>query len=84
MPKRAVLKDKLKEGKKPAAARPQTPVEQQAARNGGRGRLLGVHVNEAAYKQVRLLAAEKDLKHNELLRNALNMYLRANNRDPVA
>jgi len=37
-----------------------------------------------SYKEFRLLPAEKDLKHNELLRQALNAYLKANGRDPIA
>ena len=85
MPKRAVLKDKLEQAHKaPAKATLASTIEKQALRNGGRGRLLGVHVSDAAYKEFRLLAAEKDLKHNELLRQALNAYLKANNRDPIA
>jgi len=37
-----------------------------------------------SYKEFRLLRAEKDFKHNELLRQALNAYLKANGRDPIA
>jgi hypothetical protein len=81
MPRRAILKDKLgaqASGKTKAAKAkerptpPATPREQQAARNGGRGRLVGVHVSEPAYKQLRIMAAEHELRHNEILREALN------------
>jgi hypothetical protein len=85
MPKHAILKDKLQQANKaPAKATLSSAIEKQAERNGGRGRLIGVHVSDAAYKEFRLLAAEKDLKHNELLRQALNAYLKANGRDPIA
>lgn len=84
MPKRTVLKTKIEQAKKPAAPKPRTPREKQAERNGGRGRLIGVHVSDAAYKEFRLLAAELDMRHNELLRAALNEYLRAKGREPLA
>ena len=35
-----------------------------------------------SYKEFRLLAAEKDLKHNELLRQALNAYLKETGVNP--
>jgi hypothetical protein len=35
-------------------------------------RLLGAHIPETAYRQFRILAAEKGIANNELLREAIN------------
>jgi hypothetical protein len=35
-------------------------------------RLLGAHISEAAHRQFRILAAERGLANNELLREAIN------------
>jgi hypothetical protein len=35
-------------------------------------RLLGAHIPEAAHRQFRILAAERGLANNELLREAIN------------
>jgi hypothetical protein len=35
-------------------------------------RLLGAHIREAAHRQFRILAAERGLANNELLREAIN------------
>jgi len=83
MPKRAVLKDKLEQAKMPTAA-PRVPQDKQAQRNGGRGRLIGAHISDAAYKEIRLMAAKLDMKHNELLRAAINEFLKANGGNPLA
>jgi hypothetical protein len=80
--KRSILQDKP--AAKREAPKPRAPKEVQAARNGGKGRLIGAHVSEAAYKQVRLLAAELDMKNNELLRAALNAFLKENGKSPIA
>jgi hypothetical protein len=83
MPKRAVLKDKLEQAKT-AAPVLRAPRNKQTERNGGRGRLIGAHVSDAAYKEIRLMAAKLDMKHNELLRTAINEFLKANGGNPLA
>jgi hypothetical protein len=54
VPKRALLKDKLQQAKKgPAKATLASVIEKQAERHGGRGRLIGVHVSDAAFPVAR-------------------------------
>ena len=60
---------------KPAAATAsalpdEAPTNDRPDRAGKR--LLGAHIPETAYRQFRILAAEKGIANNELLREAIN------------
>ncbi len=59
---------------KPAATLQTAAIEAPANDRPDRAgkRLLGAHVPETAYRQFRILAAEKGIANNELLREAIN------------
>ena len=45
---------------------------------------IGGHFPEEVHIQLKLLAIEKGMKLRELLADAFNMYLRSNNKPPIA
>lgn len=49
----------------------ETPAANDRPDRAGK-RLLGAHIPETAYRQFRILAAEKGIANNELLREAIN------------
>ena len=45
---------------------------------------IGGHFPKEVHTQLRLIAVEKDMKLREVLADAFNMYLRYNNKPPIA
>lgn len=45
---------------------------------------IGGHFSEEVHMQLKLLAIEKKMKLREVLADAFNMYLRSNNKSPIA
>ena len=45
---------------------------------------IGGHFSKDVHTQLKLIAVEKDMKLREVLADAFNMYLRFNNKPPIA
>ena len=45
---------------------------------------IGGHFSKDVHTQLKLIAVEKDMKLREVLADAFNMYLRSNNKPPIA
>ena len=45
---------------------------------------IGGHFSEEVHTQLKLIAVEKKMKLREVLADAFNMYLRSNNKPPIA
>ena len=45
---------------------------------------IGGHFSKEVHTQLKLIAVEKDMKLREVLADAFNMYLRSNNKPPIA